>query len=456
MGRKSKRSKKANGMPNGKKASSSAQTSKKNPRVRLPSFLTTLDNKISKILDSIAAGADKCRSYEPRFMKRAKEKKYGRLMLGTSYGRLILWVLLFYLWYKILNRVDAEIALTGLFMGIFLLIAWGGFKKGSGWGMTLFVFGLLMAFVMFHSEFIETRVPTDRSSSNTKLVHEKVYFIYEDHMGRPVKMTEYQDYDSDGSYAERVVNGQAEPIWDASYKPFGQIYTDNGSVGIAVGTGDNQITWEPPFRFPGQYADPELGGLAIYNQHRFYMPGIGRYNSSDPLNVLADQRAQKRQMNQYLIAQASHPYAYAKNNPSTWIDRNGGQIERTYGPYPVLMPFPIGGAGPGGIGAFGGMAIGAGAIAIGGGLLAGHQACIYWGNCAPIFFPNEDNPQRVSPLPIPIPIPIPRSCAPPNELDRCINDCDDGIRWGWLTTQEWEDCIMQCYLLYMPGPPRDN
>jgi len=42
-----------------------------------------------------------------------------------------------------------------------------------------------------------------------------------------------------------------------------------------------------PFRFPGQYQDPEdeLYNNIYYNWHRWYIPGIGRYNRADPVTL---------------------------------------------------------------------------------------------------------------------------------------------------------------------------
>ncbi|WP_437735244.1 RHS repeat-associated core domain-containing protein [Sorangium sp. So ce1335] len=40
-----------------------------------------------------------------------------------------------------------------------------------------------------------------------------------------------------------------------------------------------------PFRFEGQYADPETG--LVYNMHRYYDPALGRYISPDPLGISA-------------------------------------------------------------------------------------------------------------------------------------------------------------------------
>lgn len=59
-----------------------------------------------------------------------------------------------------------------------------------------------------------------------------------------------------------------------------------------------------PFRFAGQYADPEVG--LHYNRHRYYDPMIGVYTSRDPLGIRAGLR----------------PYSYV-DDPTTWSDPLG-------------------------------------------------------------------------------------------------------------------------------------
>jgi len=68
--------------------------------------------------------------------------------------------------------------------------------------------------------------------------------------------------------------------------PFGEVYEDFGSAGFVIGNpSQDGIVWSVPFRFPGQYQDPEdeLYNNIYYNWHRWYMPGLGRYNRADPI-----------------------------------------------------------------------------------------------------------------------------------------------------------------------------
>lgn len=68
-----------------------------------------------------------------------------------------------------------------------------------------------------------------------------------------------------------------------------------------------QTTWTgtvTPWRYPGQYHDPETG--LHYNHHRYYQPGTGRYLTPDPLG----------------LAPAPNPYGYV-GNPSVLVDPLG-------------------------------------------------------------------------------------------------------------------------------------
>ena len=68
-----------------------------------------------------------------------------------------------------------------------------------------------------------------------------------------------------------------------------------------------QLTWtgtDTPWRYPGQYHDPESG--LHYNHHRYYQPDTGRYLTPDPLG----------------LAPAPNPYGYP-GNPTTFADPFG-------------------------------------------------------------------------------------------------------------------------------------
>jgi RHS repeat-associated protein len=83
---------------------------------------------------------------------------------------------------------------------------------------------------------------------------ELAYYFHNDHLGTPQVLTD----DS------QVI------AWKAVYTPFG------GAV-------PSIQTVENPFRFPGQYYDPETG--LHYNYFRYYNPQTGRYITPDPIGL---------------------------------------------------------------------------------------------------------------------------------------------------------------------------
>ncbi len=76
---------------------------------------------------------------------------------------------------------------------------------------------------------------------------------------------------------------------------------DSGAFGKEAPTGSATIN----LRFPGQYYDAETG--LHYNWHRYYDPATGRYITSDPLGLAA----------------GLNTYGYAKQNPLSFVDRDG-------------------------------------------------------------------------------------------------------------------------------------
>ncbi len=83
---------------------------------------------------------------------------------------------------------------------------------------------------------------------------EAVYYFHNDHLGTPQVLT----------------NDAGAITWKAVYTPFGDAVTSIATV-------------ENPFRFPGQYYDPETG--LHYNYFRYYNPQTGRYITSDPIGL---------------------------------------------------------------------------------------------------------------------------------------------------------------------------
>jgi RHS repeat-associated protein len=82
-----------------------------------------------------------------------------------------------------------------------------------------------------------------------------LYFVQADHLDRPIKMTD----------------GTETIVWDAVYKPFGDVYSISGTAGSNL-------------RFPGQYFLIEDG--LHYNWYRHYDPTLGRYLQPDPLGFV--------------------------------------------------------------------------------------------------------------------------------------------------------------------------
>jgi RHS repeat-associated protein len=88
-----------------------------------------------------------------------------------------------------------------------------------------------------------------------KLVGNARYAIITDHLGTPTAM-----YDAAGT-----------EVWSASIDVYGNLRD------IA---GDKQAC---PFRWPGQYEDPETD--LYYNRFRYYDPESGSYSSQDPIRI---------------------------------------------------------------------------------------------------------------------------------------------------------------------------
>jgi RHS repeat-associated protein len=115
-------------------------------------------------------------------------------------------------------------------------------------------------------------------SPAAKLQGDESFSIVSDYLGKPEQM-----YDSAG-----------ELTWDAEYDIYGNIRK------LRIGSLN-----DCPFRFPGQYADDEVG--LYYNRFRYYDPRIGGYVSQDPIGLMGNN---------------PNIYAYTPDSLS-WIDQVG-------------------------------------------------------------------------------------------------------------------------------------
>jgi RHS repeat-associated protein len=100
--------------------------------------------------------------------------------------------------------------------------------------------------------------------------------VHTDHLGRPTRMT----------------TAAKSTVWQASYKPWGEVQTITGTV-------------IQNLRFPGQYFQVETG--LAYNWHRAYDPVTGRYTQPDPLRFV----------------DGPSIYAYAGKSPWMNVDQEG-------------------------------------------------------------------------------------------------------------------------------------
>jgi len=105
---------------------------------------------------------------------------------------------------------------------------------------------------------------------------ELAYYFHNDHLGTPHILT----------------NDSQAIAWKTVYTPFGEAVASIQTV-------------ENPFRFPGQYYDPETG--LHYNYFRYYNPQTGRYITPDPIGLEG----------------GINLFAYVRGNPLRWVDPFG-------------------------------------------------------------------------------------------------------------------------------------
>ena len=110
----------------------------------------------------------------------------------------------------------------------------------------------------------------------------QLYFIHADHLNTP----------------RAITNSTGQLVWSwANDDPFG------GNAPNENPSGAGQFTCN--LRLPGQYFDKGSG--LLYNYHRWFEPGLGRYIQSDPIG----------------LAGGINSYAYVASNPLTRIDPLG-------------------------------------------------------------------------------------------------------------------------------------
>ena len=172
-----------------------------------------------------------------------------------------------------------SVALNWAIIGIAPFLVWAvyNFRKRRTASALIFISGLgIIIFVM------------SREGKSQEAPTEAVYYYHNDHLGTPKVLTDQ--------------NGTIQ--WEAVMEPFGEIDT------FIASNANN------PFRFPGQYED-DLTGL-YYNHHRYYIPGLGRYNRVDPIYNIKVQSLCRP-------SGSINPYYYSKNNGIISFDPNGSR-----------------------------------------------------------------------------------------------------------------------------------
>jgi RHS repeat-associated protein len=178
-------------------------------------------------------------------------------------------------------------------------------KLGWKWGTSI-TSGFVVALTLTICYSYLMDVP-EASASYTQ---SGIYYYTSDHIGRPFALRDQSQVQT----------------WYERHLAFGD-QIDEWSSSMPAGADTRQISWQPSFRFPGQYQDPDMGisatgaSLFVQNHYREYMPGLGRYNRSDPL---MEQFTSDR-----MIHMGANPwieslnYTYGHSNTLIYMDSNG-------------------------------------------------------------------------------------------------------------------------------------
>ncbi|HEX4504041.1 MAG TPA: RHS repeat-associated core domain-containing protein [Scandinavium sp.] len=136
-----------------------------------------------------------------------------------------------------------------------------------------------------HSESIYWLYEPGALTPGARYQHGELHYIVRDHMGTPRELL---------TESGKVVRAQKLSVWGKT-----ECYRFNGWHAA-----NDDTAPECPWRFAGQYADPESG--LHYNRFRYYDDDSGQYLSPDPIG----------------LAGGINPYGYVAN-PLRWVDPLG-------------------------------------------------------------------------------------------------------------------------------------
>jgi RHS repeat-associated protein len=137
----------------------------------------------------------------------------------------------------------------------------------------------------------------------------KHYAVQTDHLNTP----------------RRLTNSSKQVAWQWAFSAFGDEqpttgknrYVDPATTPNAGSTTVADVTFN--LRYPGQYFDKESG--LSYNYFRSYDARTGRYSQSDPID----------------LAGGWNKFAYAEQNPLSYVDRDGRLAQAIPGLIPVAI-----------------------------------------------------------------------------------------------------------------------
>jgi RHS repeat-associated protein len=161
------------------------------------------------------------------------------------------------------------------------------------------------------------------TNTTTNRVNVEVFYVHADHLGTPrtvTRSTIATGANAPSSATPTSPGAINKSVWSWYSDPFGTTGTTgaggsansapNKNPQLVTGTAAQiaAATFEQNLRMPGQIEDVET--KKFYNWNRTYANDVGRYNSSDPIGLLA----------------GLNTFAYVENDPIQFIDPNGLQV----------------------------------------------------------------------------------------------------------------------------------